>query len=95
MASRTSNVSKQRAATQRPGRPQGGGSHPPVSTVSEATVTPSTCPKCGSPAREKYLTSTTQEYLGERIIRKRTKCSDCGQVRIDRFIERLKVNAAG
>lgn len=95
MAKRNSIAPNQRAVSLRQGRPQGGGTHPPVSTVSEATVTPSTCLRCGSIAREKYFAITTQEYLGDRIIRKRTKCSDCGQIRIDRFVERIKTKVAG
>lgn len=90
MSKSKTTTSKPRTAAQRPGRPQGGGERPPVSTVSEATVTPSICPKCGSENREKYFGSTIQEYLGERITRKRTKCRECGQHRIDRFIERIK-----
>ena len=59
----------------------------PVVTV----VTPR-CPKCGSINRSAYYGCVTQNYQGVRpdgtryqmIIRRRCRCADCGQMRIDR-----------
>jgi len=59
------------------------------------TVTPSVCPKCGSTNRTKYVNVKTTHYRGvtpdgreyNRVVRKRTTCKDCGQQRIDRYLE--------
>lgn len=77
------------APTPKIGRPEGGGVAAPTRTVSTATVQPSVClnPSCKSERRSKYFGIITQKYLGQSIIRKRCKCLDCGQIRVDRFIE--------
>jgi len=78
------------ASRRRPGRPKGskGGN---VDTV---TVEPSRCPRCGSTRRSDYYGKTEQTFRGEHggrpfthIVRRRTKCLDCGQTRIDRAYE--------
>jgi len=69
------------------GRPKGPSEKPPVNTVE-----PSRCPKCGSTERENYFGRTVQEHAGldpdgnpyTLIVRRRTRCARCGQVRIDR-----------
>ncbi len=53
---------------------------------------PTTCPTCGSARRSKYYAAHVQEHAGvtaagrpyTRILRRRCRCEDCGQVRIDR-----------
>jgi hypothetical protein len=50
------------------------------------------CPKCGSPCRSEYWGRVVQKCPGLRadgtpyssIIRRRCRCLDCGQVRIDK-----------
>ncbi len=62
-------------------------------TTAEAPA--SRCAKCGSTNREHYDRRTVQTYAGidpagrpyTRIIRRWTKCTDCGQHRIDRTYE--------
>ena len=58
------------------------------------TVEPSRCKRCGSTRRGDYYGKTEQAFRGEHngqpfthIVRRRTKCLDCGQVRIDRAYE--------
>ena len=59
------------------------------------TVQPSRCPRCGSTRRSEYWGKTVQEYAGidpegrpyTHIIRRRCRCLDCGQVRIDKTYE--------
>jgi len=89
-------MSKTRTAAKRKrrgkaGRPRGSKDGP----VAQATVLPSRCPKCGSTKRQDYANKVVQEYSGldpdgkpyTRIIRRRTKCLSCGQVRMDRTFE--------
>jgi hypothetical protein len=72
------------------GRPKGS---PNVDQV--VTLEASRCPKCGSTRRSEYLDRTVQEYEGltsdgrpyNRIVRRRTRCLDCEQLRIDRTLE--------
>jgi len=74
----------------RPGRPKGskGG------TIDTITVEPSRCRRCGSTRRGDYYGKTEQAFRGKHngqpfthIVRRRTKCLDCGQTRIDRAYE--------
>lgn len=59
----------------------------------EVEVIPSACPKCGSTKRTGYNAVKEREISGttrdgrkyQRIQWKRTKCSDCGQNRVDVF----------
>lgn len=57
---------------------------------------PSACPKCRSTEREPYFGAPLeQEFSGTRpngqaythIVRRRTRCKNCGQARIDRTYE--------
>ena len=56
---------------------------------------PTQCPKCGGARRAPYWGRQEQKYGGttsegrvyRRIVRRRTRCLDCGQVRIDRNYE--------
>jgi len=72
------------------GRPKGS---PNVSAVVD--VQASQCPGCASTRRSEYLDRHVQEYAGttnagkkyNRIVRRRTRCLDCGQLRIDRAFE--------
>jgi len=73
-----------------PGRPKGSGQSPP----DFVNVEPSRCKRCGSTRRSDYYGKTEQAHRGEyngrpytHIVRRRTKCVDCGQLRIDRFYE--------
>ncbi|ODA28063.1 hypothetical protein [Planctopirus hydrillae] len=68
------------------GRPKG------AANVTQKTTTMlSRCPKCGSTERS-VLSTTSQQFAGiapdgepyNFIIRRRVRCSGCGQVRIDR-----------
>lgn len=64
-------------------------------TTTVVTVAPSRCPCCGSTRRSEYLDRTAQEYRGvtsegldyNLIVRRRTQCLDCDQMRIDRSLE--------
>ena len=86
----TSSGSGRRRPRRRPGRPKG-------STNADADgiiVEPSRCRRCGSTRRGDYYGKTGQAFRGEHngqpfthIVRRRTKCLDCGQVRIDRAFE--------
>ena len=74
----------------RPGRPKGSG-HPPADVI---TVDPSRCRRCGSTRRSDYYGKTEQAFRGEHngqpfthIVRRRTRCLDCGQLRVDRAYE--------
>ncbi len=71
------------------GRPKGKNDKPAVQTVE-----PSRCPSCNSTERGHYFGRTVQEHKGiddgkpyDRIVRRRTKCAQCGQIRIDRTYE--------
>lgn len=77
----------------RAGRPKDASKDkPPVTTVEE-----SRCPRpeCQSTRRGSYYGTTEQEHRGldddgkpyTHIVRRRTKCLDCGQGRIDRTYE--------
>ena len=88
MATKTKNSA--RRAARRPGRPKGskGGS------VDLITVEPSRCNRCGSTRRSDYYGKTEQAFQGEHngqpfthIVRRRTRCLDCAQTRIDRTYE--------
>lgn len=88
MATRTKNSEKRNARG--PGRPKGstGGN------VDVITVEPSRCRRCGSTRRSDYYGKTEQAFRGEHngqpfthIVRRRTKCLDCGQIRVDRAYE--------
>lgn len=58
-------------------------------------VQPSRCPNCQSTRRSEYLDRRAQEYRGltaegspyNLIVRRRTQCLDCQQMRIDRTLE--------
>ena len=86
----TETKSSGRRSANRPGRPKGskGG------TIETITVEPSRCPLCGSTRRSDYYGKTEQAFRGEHhgqpfthIVRRRTKCLNCGQLRVDRFYE--------
>ena len=49
-----------------------------------ATIHTSRCPKCDSHAREEYFAVTRRIYGSTEVIRRRTRCTNCGQARIDR-----------
>ena len=92
MASKTTPNNKRntKRTSRGPGRPKG-------STNADAdviTVEPSRCKRCGSTRRGDYYGKTEQAFQGVQdglpfthIVRRRTKCLDCGQVRIDRAYE--------
>jgi hypothetical protein len=71
------------------GRPKGSTACADLPTV---TVQPaSQCPKCGSPRRGKYYAYRVSNIPGTidgqpfwRIVWRRCRCLECGQVRIDR-----------
>jgi hypothetical protein len=73
-----------------PGRPKGS-----TRTVPDfVNVEPSRCKRCGSTRRSDYYGKTEQAFQGEyngrpytHIVRRRTKCLGCGQIRIDRTYE--------
>lgn len=59
-----------------------------------AEASPSRCPKCQSTRRGRYLARTVQAYAGENsdgpythIVRRRCRCLDCDQMRIDTSYE--------
>jgi hypothetical protein len=64
---------------------------PPIADVQPS----SRCPKCGSEGRTQYWSKIVQTSAGilpdgrpyGRIVRRRCRCLDCGQVRIDRQYE--------
>ncbi|MGB3087843.1 MAG: hypothetical protein WBC53_09000 [Phycisphaerae bacterium] len=70
-----------------PGRPKGSKNATDVVVVER-----SHCPKCGSGRRSEYWGKVVNRYAGLRadgtpytaIIRRRCRCLDCGQVRIDK-----------
>jgi len=70
-----------------PGRPKGS-----KNAVDVVVVERSHCPKCGSARRSEYWGRMVQKCPGLRadgtpytsIIRRRCRCLDCGQVRIDK-----------
>lgn len=68
----------------------------PRTPIVQKTDAPATrCPQCQSENRERYENVTRQEFSGRdgagrefrAIIRRWTRCSDCGQTRIDRSFE--------
>jgi len=90
MATKTSARNREGRSSRGPGRPKG-------STNADAdviTVEPSRCRRCGSTRRSDYYGKTEQAFRGEHngqpfthIVRRRTKCLDCGQLRVDRAYE--------
>ena len=72
------------------GRPKGS---PNVQAVVDVEL--SRCPTCGSTRRSEYLDRQVQQHSGvrsdgthyNRIVRRRTRCLDCAQMRIDRTLE--------
>jgi len=74
-------------AGKHPGRPNGS-----KNAVDVAVVQRSHCPKCGSGRRSEYWRRVVSKCSGIRvdgtpyaaIIRRRCRCLDCGQVRIDK-----------
>ena len=70
-----------------PGRPKGSKNATDVVVVER-----SHCPKCGSSHRSEYWGKLVQRCAGLRadgtpytaIVRRRCRCLDCGQVRIDK-----------
>ncbi len=81
----------------RRGRPAGS---PNVDTVID--VPASRCPICQSTRRSEYEGRMVQPYAGMQngspythIVRRRTRCLDCGQVRIDRTFENHPANVQG
>jgi len=73
-----------------PGRPRGSATARDVPVVEVQPA--SKCTRCGSPHRAEYEHRNVQKYSAalrdgrqyDEIIRRRTKCEDCGQARIDR-----------
>ena len=61
------------------------------------------CPSCKSTRREEYTNKQVQQFAGllpdgtpySAIIRRNTKCLDCGQARIDRTYEFQPAKAKG
>jgi len=90
MATKIKTKNGKRHSSRRPGRPKG-------STNADAdviTVEPSRCKRCGSTRRGDYYGRTEQAFQGVQdglpfthIVRRRTKCLDCRQLRIDRAYE--------
>ena len=87
MTSETQTTTKPRR-----GRPPGQTMAPAPAVV---TVPTSRCPKCDSTERTPYFGCTEQEHDGvdekgrpfTHIVRRRTRCLNCGQARIDRSHE--------
>lgn len=82
-------ASKKKAAARGPGRPPGS----PTTRI-EVRGALTRCPRCGSTERGAYLNGTVQEIAGHtggepftHIVRRRCRCSNCGQLRIDRTYE--------
>lgn len=78
-------------ATKAKGRPPGAKQLKAPETAGELTR----CPACGSTNRDPYLTKDVQVYAGidlvtgkpyTAIVRRRCRCTDCGQHRIDRHL---------
>ena len=77
-----------------PGRPEGS----KTQDLPTSEVVKSVCKSCGSTKREKYFGTPIEfDISGERngrpynkLIRKRTRCADCGQQRLDSFYEMVK-----
>lgn len=73
------------------GRPRGSRNQPANQTDGQLTR----CAKCGSTEREPYQWKQEQEFAGTdgggqpytHIVRRRTRCAACGQMRIDRTFE--------
>ena len=90
MARKTNARNKERHSQRGPGRPKG-------STNADADVIivePSRCRRCGSTRRGDYYGKTEQTFQGvhngqpfTHIVRRRTKCLDCAQCRVDRAYE--------
>jgi hypothetical protein len=75
------------------GRPHG--SRPEMDPPVVEAQPPSACPSCGGTRRSEYWGKHIQDYAGLRpdgrpyrvIVRRRARCLDCGQVRIDKTYE--------
>ena len=73
------------------GRPPGSKNE----SVDQVDAMATCCRQCGSTEREPYFRTSAQEYAGllatgqpyTHIVRRWTRCSACGQVRIDLFHE--------
>ena len=88
-----SDLRRSHMSERKPGRPAGTPSEmsPPVADLQAR----SRCPKCGSDRRTQYWSKLIQAFAGtlpggrryRRIVRRRCRCLDCGQVRIDREYE--------
>lgn len=80
------------------GRPEGS----PNVQRDSGEVQLSRCKKCDSTDREKYFGTPTEFAIAgvkdgkpyTHIVRKRTKCSNCGQQRLDSFYENRVVKPA-
>lgn len=67
------------------GRPAGGGSVATKEVVSETVAKQSVCKGCGSQDRTAYNGCTEMTHAGVTTTWKRTKCTSCGQSRVDIF----------
>lgn len=75
----------------RPGRPKG----TPNRTYEHVATQPVRCTKCGSTRRDAYTQTLRQPIActapdgrpATAIVRRWTRCSDCGQARIERHYE--------
>ena len=81
----------------RPGRPAG----TPAERRPVVEARPSRCPNCGSTERERYTRTTWQPIAGQtsdgepftHIACRWTRCSQCGQARVDRAFEQRGTEA--
>ena len=69
----------------KPGRPKGSKTqqHPVVE------IEKTKCPKCGSTDRDPYLHTTKRELCGQLVIWRKCRCSNCGQIRVDKETQTL------
>lgn len=65
----------------------------PKQLVSEATVTQSRCKNCGSTSRMDYANVRSMIHDNVKTEWKNTRCSDCGQCRVDIFKTTIKDDA--
>lgn len=78
-------------STKKPGRPE----NSPNVERDHGEVKLSRCKKCDSTDREKYFGTPLEYPIGgvhdglpyTHVVRKRTKCANCGQQRMDAFYE--------
>ena len=75
-------TAKEKTTTKKPGRPKGSKNqdNPVVDKVLPK------CEKCGSTDRGPYFRTSTQFTVSHKITRQWCKCSQCGQVRIERTL---------